>query len=150
MTLGALTAGAEVEVVVDVPRGGFVKRGDDGEVDFVSPVPCPFNYGSVPGTRSADGDRLDALVLGPRVARGKTVHRRVVGVVRFVDAGLDDPKLVCASVPLTSADWERIDRFFRVYAAAKAVLNRLRGKRGRTALDGVERGMEVGTSGGVG
>ena len=37
-----------VEVVVEIPRGSFLKRGSSGRVDFVSPLPCPFNYGSVP------------------------------------------------------------------------------------------------------
>jgi hypothetical protein len=37
----------EVEVLIEIPRGSFVKRGSTGHVDFVSPLPCPFNYGSV-------------------------------------------------------------------------------------------------------
>ena len=55
----------ELDVVIETPRGSAVKRTDDGRVDFISPLPCPFNYGSVPDTRSDDGDRLDAVVLGP-------------------------------------------------------------------------------------
>jgi inorganic pyrophosphatase len=65
---------AELEVVIEVPLGGFIKRRDDGGIDFVSLAPCPFKYGSVPDTRSGDGDRLDALVLGPRLARGTRVR----------------------------------------------------------------------------
>jgi inorganic pyrophosphatase len=38
----------EIEVVIEVPRGSFLKRGSTGHVDFISPLPCPFNYGSVP------------------------------------------------------------------------------------------------------
>ena len=38
----------EAEVVIEVPRGGFLKRGSSGSIDFVSPLPCPFNYGAVP------------------------------------------------------------------------------------------------------
>ena len=38
----------ELEVVIEVPRGSFLKRGSTGRVDFVSPLPCPYNYGSVP------------------------------------------------------------------------------------------------------
>ena len=60
-------------VRIEVPRFSFVKREADGEVDFVSPVPCPFNYGSVPGAIAPDGDAPDALVLGPRVAAGAEV-----------------------------------------------------------------------------
>ena len=59
-----------VEVIIEVPRGGFIKRHPDGAVDFVSPVPCPFNYGSVEGSEAADGDPQDALVLGPTLQPG--------------------------------------------------------------------------------
>jgi inorganic pyrophosphatase len=38
----------ELDVVIEIPRGSFLKRGSTGRVDFVSPLPCPFNYGSVP------------------------------------------------------------------------------------------------------
>src|SRR5690349_21828495 len=32
-----------VNVVIEIPRGGFLKRGSTGQVDFISPLPCPFN-----------------------------------------------------------------------------------------------------------
>jgi inorganic pyrophosphatase len=127
-----------LEVLIEVPRGGFIKRKDDGGVDFVSPFPCPFNYGSVPDTRSGDGDRLDALVLGPRVARGAQLSCNVVGRVRFVDAGLPDPKYICSETPLSTDDRRRIVGFFSFYARAKRVLNLLRGKTGETAYLGIE------------
>jgi len=38
----------EVEVVIEVPRGNFLKRGSTGELNFISPLPGPFDYGSVP------------------------------------------------------------------------------------------------------
>ena len=38
----------ELEIVIEVPRGSFLKRGLTGRIDFVSPLPCPFNYGAVP------------------------------------------------------------------------------------------------------
>jgi len=128
----------EAEVVIEVPLGGFIKRRDDGSVDFVSPAPCPFNYGSVPGTSSGDGDRLDALVLGPRLARGTRVRVRVVGRVRFTDAGQDDPKLIASDRPLGRLDRAKIAAFFIVYARAKGLLNRVRGKAGRTRYEGIE------------
>ena len=57
----------EVEVVIEVPRFSFLKRGSTGHIDFISPLPCPFNYGSVPTHLGMEGDLLDALVLGPRL-----------------------------------------------------------------------------------
>ena len=128
----------QLEVIIEVPRGGFIKRKDDGAVDFVSPFPCPFNYGSVPDTVSGDGDRLDALVLGPASARGTRVVCAVVGRVRFIDAGLEDPKYICSARALSAEERLRVERFFTFYARAKRALNLLRGKRGETAYRGIE------------
>lgn len=127
----------ELEVVIEVPRGGFIKRTDSGAIDYVSPVPCPFNYGSVPDTRSGDGDRLDAVVLGPTLAQGSRVRRRVVAVVSFTDAGEDDPKYVCCDVPPRRSELLLVAGFFRIYAGLKGALNMLRGKRGATRFGGL-------------
>jgi inorganic pyrophosphatase len=129
----------ELEVVIDTPRFSLVKRTDDGSIDYVSPLPCPFNYGSVPGTRSGDGDRLDAVVLGPRLARGTRVRASVVALVRFVDAGEADPKYVCSARPWRSRDALLVGVFFTTYARLKGTLNLLRGKRGATRYEGLER-----------
>ncbi|MDB4976206.1 MAG: hypothetical protein JWN48_4547 [Myxococcaceae bacterium] len=127
-----------LEVVIDVPRGSFIKRTDDGRVDYVSPLPCPFNYGSVPNTLSGDGDRLDALVLGPRLARGARVSLPVVGLVHFIDAGDSDPKYICAAGPLRKRDELLVAGFFGTYAYLKRGLNLVRGKRGVTRYGGIE------------
>lgn len=130
---------SSLEVVIDVPRGGFIKRDDHGRVDYVSPLPCPFNYGSVPGTRAGDGDRLDVLVLGPRLARGARVTVPIVGRVRFLDAGASDPKYICSESALTPAEHALVSTFFTLFARLKRLLNLLRGKRGATRFDGIER-----------
>lgn len=44
-----------VDIVVEVPKGSFVKRLPDGAVDYVGPMPSPFNYGSVPAIPAPDG-----------------------------------------------------------------------------------------------
>jgi len=127
----------ELEVVIEVPRYGFIKRTDAGTMDYISPIPCPFNYGSVPDTRSGDGDRLDAVVLGPTLAQGARVRRRVVAVVRFTDAGEDDPKYVCCDATPRRGELLLVEGFFRVYAGLKGGLNLLRGRRGSTRFGGL-------------
>jgi inorganic pyrophosphatase len=122
----------DLTVVIDVPRGSFIKRDDDGAVDFVSPIPCPFNYGHVPGTLAADGDARDAVVLGPRLSFGSTANVSTRARVDFIDAGCSDPKWVCADAPLSRFDRLQIAGFFRCYAVAKRLINRARGKRGPT------------------
>jgi len=125
-----------VTVEISSPRFSCLKWRDDGRLDFVSPLPCPFNYGRIPRTRAGDGDCLDALVLGPRLRRGAEVVVPVQGIVHFVDAGCDDPKWVCSYTPLGRGQKWQIGAFFHVYAQAKRCLNRLRGLPGPTYFGG--------------
>jgi inorganic pyrophosphatase len=53
-----------VDIVVEVPRGRFVKRLPDGALDYVGPMPSPFNYGSEPAIPAPDGNAL-ALYISP-------------------------------------------------------------------------------------
>lgn len=132
--------GTRCAVVIEYPRGSFVKRRSDGSVDFVSPLPCPYNYGHVPGVMSGDGDPLDAVVLGRRLPAGSQVELAVVAVVGFVDAGLDDPKVIFSARPLSRAQRGGLELFFRVYALAKRGLAAARGLRGPTRFDGWRAG----------
>jgi inorganic pyrophosphatase len=126
----------QVDVVIEIPRGSFLKRGSVGRVDFVSPLPCPFNYGSVPTMIGLDGDLLDALVLGPRRPIGTRLRVMVWGAVRMTDRGLADDKLVCGATPPTRLQRQNLLRFFRIYAKCKGWLNLWRGHLGRNACDG--------------
>lgn len=126
----------EVEVVIEVPRGSFLKRGSSGRIDFVSPFPCPFNYGSVPNYLGLEGDLLDALVLGPRLPLGTRIRVKAWGALTLTDRGMADDKLVCSSHPLTPAEKAFVLRFFRFYALCKGVLNFVRGQPGRNACEG--------------
>ena len=125
-----------VEVVIEIPRGSFLKRGSNGHIDFVSPFPCPYNYGSVHQYIGGEGDYLDALVLGPRLAAGTRVHVSAYGAVGLSERYMYDDKLVCAERPLTSSERRRVVRFFHVYAFCKGILNVLRGQRGRSRCEG--------------
>lgn len=128
--------GEDLVVVIDVPRGSFIKRDDDQSLDFVSPIPCPFNYGHVPGTLADDGDALDAVVLGPRLPLGSTANCTTWARVDFIDAGKSDPKWVCADAPLSRFQRLQVAAFFRFYAVAKSLINWIRGKQGPTRYRG--------------
>jgi inorganic pyrophosphatase len=125
-----------VEVVIEVPRGSFLKRGSTGKVDFVSPLPCPFNYGSVPQYIGLEGDLLDAVVLGPRLPAGSRVRVKAWGAVTLRDRGMIDDKLICSHAPLLPAQRSGVLRFFRFYACCKALLNAARRHPGRNACEG--------------
>jgi inorganic pyrophosphatase len=126
----------EVDVVIEVPRGSFLKRGSTGHIDFVSPLPCPFNYGAVPDYLGLEGDLLDALVLGPRLPLGTRLRVRAWGAVTLTDRGMADDKLVCSARPPSPAERARVLRFFRFYAWCKGLLNFVRRRPGRNACEG--------------
>lgn len=126
----------EVQVVIEVPRGSFFKRGSTGRIDFVSPLPCPFNYGSVPSHVGLDGDLLDALVLGPRLPLGTRKGVFAWGAVTLTDRGMRDDKLVCCDHSPSSAERASVLRFFNLYAKCKGLLNIWRGRPGRNACEG--------------
>ncbi len=119
-------------VVIDVPRGSLLKRDDDGAIEFVSPLPCPFNYGHVPDSTAEDGDGVDAVALGRRLGVGATTTLPIRGHIGFIDAGQTDSKWICAAQPLSSFQRLQISSFFRLYAHAKRMINWLRGKSGPT------------------
>jgi inorganic pyrophosphatase len=141
LQLGAVTASfdfpEELYVRIETARGGLIKRRDDGSVDYISPLPAPFNYGSVPNTRAADGDPEDCIVLGERLTPGTTIRLRVLGRVRFVDAGVPDNKWICGQ-SMSPNEQRMIVVFFRFYAFAKGALNLLRGARALSHYGGIE------------
>ena len=126
----------ELEVVIEIPRGSFLKRGSTGQIDFISPLPCPINYGSVPSYVGLEGDLLDALVLGPRLPRGAHIRVRAWGAVTLTDRGMSDDKLVCSTHPLSSLERRSVLRFFHFYAKCKGLLNLWRRRPGRNVCEG--------------
>ena len=126
----------QLEVVIEIPRGSFLKRGSTGRVDFISPLPCPFNYGSIPTMLGMEGDLLDAVVLGPRLPLGSRVTVRVWGAVILADRGMTDDKLICSDRPVTFSERQNVLRFFALYAKCKGLLNIWRRRPGRNACDG--------------
>jgi len=125
-----------VEVVIEIPKWSFVKRGTYGHVDFISPLPCLFNYGSIPDYVGLDGDLLDALVLGPRLRRGERVTVTAYGAVGLSDRDMYDDKIICGTGPISRSDRDRVLRFLRHYGRAKRLLNLFRGRPGLTRCEG--------------
>lgn len=127
----------EVLLAVEIPAGSFAKYeigADDGllHVDrFLSmPMAYPANYGSIPRSLAGDGDPLDALVLTRAPLHpGSLIRFRPIGVLRMVDAGEADEKIIGVPVDavdpgyaavrdlddLPAMERARIEAFFRVY-----------------------------------
>ncbi|PAX29410.1 inorganic pyrophosphatase [Neisseria gonorrhoeae] len=56
----------------------------------------PTNYGFIPQTLDEDGDELDVLLVTEQpLATGVFLEARVIGVMKFVDDGEVDDKIVC-------------------------------------------------------
>ena len=125
-----------VKVVIEIPKWSFIKRGSSGQVDFVSPFPCPFNYGSVPQYVGLEGDLLDALVLGPRLPRGTRVTVQAHGAVGLSERGIYDDKIVASHGPLGPWQARGVLAFFHFYAFCKGLLTVFRGYRGFARCEG--------------
>src|SRR5690606_19790061 len=113
-----------------------LKRSSTGRVSFVSPLPCPYNYGCVPSHIGLEGDLLDALVLGPRLKLGTRLRIRAWGAVILTDRGMTDDKPVCSLTRPSPAECREVLRFFHFYARCKGWWNALRGRSGRNACEG--------------
>lgn len=111
---GAVDSGL-VNTVVEIPEGSRLKVEWDREhaafmLDRVEPsiFAKPCNYGFIPGTLDEDGDELDTLIICPEpLATGVWLEARVIGVMKFVDDGEVDDKVVV--VPADNRDDDRID-----------------------------------------
>lgn len=125
-----------LEVIIEVPRGSFLKRGSTGKLDFISPLPCPFNYGSVPALMGLDGDFLDAVVLGSRLVVGQQIKVPVLGAIRMMDSGVYDDKLICGFAPMPPWKKTLILWYFKFYALAKYILNLAKGRTGKNCCEG--------------
>ena len=102
----------------------------------MSPLPCPFNYGSAPAFIGREGDLLDVVVLGPRLAAGATLRLPAWGAITLTDRGMSDEKVVCSAHEPTIRERAWLLRFFAFYACCKALLNVWRARPGRNACDG--------------
>lgn len=125
-------------IVIETPKGSFVKRNEHGQTDFISPLPCPFNYGHIKGKYGGDGDLLDGLLLGERRKIGDEIEMLVVGCVRFIDDGLRDDKWILSEKKPTKAQKRMIVVFFGIYTQAKRLASMLKGRSGRTYVENIE------------
>jgi inorganic pyrophosphatase len=112
MAMSPISADGSIRAIVEIPTGTSAKwevsKDDpravyweyrDGAPRVVEYLGYPGNYGSIPGTAlpqefGGDGDPLDILVLGQAAPRGEIVDVRVIGVLKMLDGGEQDDKLI--------------------------------------------------------
>ncbi|WP_206352297.1 inorganic diphosphatase [Tautonia rosea] len=127
----------ELFAVIEIPAGSMIKYEIDPEyglpvVDrFQSmPVAYPANYGCFSQTLAGDDDPLDVLVFTRSpVVPGALIRVRPIGVLRSVDGGEQDDKIVAVPTSkidptydeietiddLPALERQRLEAFFRVY-----------------------------------
>ncbi|MBR3177635.1 inorganic diphosphatase [Candidatus Saccharibacteria bacterium] len=93
----------EINVVVEIPTGSnhkieWARENACFMLDRVEPMAFakPCNYGFIPQTLDEDGDELDALIITDQpLTTGIYLTAKVLGVMKFVDDGEVDDKIIC-------------------------------------------------------
>ena len=91
-----------INVVIEIPTGSNHKIEWDRKracfmLDRIEPIAFakPCNYGFIPQTLDVDGDELDVLVVTDQpLTTGIYLKARVLGVMKFVDDGEVDDKII--------------------------------------------------------
>jgi inorganic pyrophosphatase len=95
-----------VHAVIETPKGSKNKYEYSEDLDSIvldrvlhSSVMYPLAYGFVPSTRYLDGDPLDIMVLmSEPVYPGCLVKARPLGMLRMLDSGQEDDKVLASVV----------------------------------------------------
>lgn len=123
--------------VTEIPAGGIIKYETDAKTGFIvadrfqsMPVAYPANYGSLTQSLGGDNDPLDVIFYTRApLAPGTLIKLRPIGVLKMIDGGEVDDKIV--AVPASHVDptydaiqtvadlpkmeQQRLEAFFRVY-----------------------------------
>lgn len=95
-----------INAVIEIPQGDVRKFETDvstgrlfwelknGQPRTVAYLGYPGNYGMVPRTLGGDGDPLDVVVIGRTELRGAIAAAKLVAVMRMIDGGDPDDKLI--------------------------------------------------------
>ena len=127
-------------VIIETPQGSHIKRDEKGKIELVSPVPSPFHYGRVEGWYGRDGDPLDAILLGIDSVYNQSHLVPLIGVVRFVDGGQEDHKLIFSHRAARPGEEKKIEKFFIRYAQIKNLTRLLQFRNCSSRFLGIEWG----------
>lgn len=127
-----------MKIVVETPKWSFSKFDTNNgklEREFRSPFPAPVNYGYVKDTKAADGDGVDVVIPGPRLAQGTEIESKIIGKVKYIDSGVKDHKYIAAKDRRSE---KLLVLTFASYVWFKAAVNLLRGKIEKPKFLGIE------------
>ncbi|MCI5162478.1 MAG: inorganic diphosphatase [Candidatus Electrothrix sp. AX5] len=132
-----IDSSGNINVVVEIPTGTTAKWETDkttgklmwefknGKPRVVSYLGYPGNYGMIPQTLlpkklGGDGDPLDVLIIGPAIPRGSIVKARVIGVLKLLDGGEQDDKIVAV---LPNSDLGKVSSIEELNKEFKGITN---------------------------
>jgi len=103
-----------INVIIEIPKGSKNKYEIDKKTGIIkldramkTSQDYPFDYGFVPQTLWEDGDALDVVVLTTYpLSSGILVEARPVGVMKMIDGGESDDKII--SVPKDDPRWDNV------------------------------------------
>tara|TARA_E500000178_G_scaffold245211_1_gene241618 strand:+ start:434 stop:3421 length:2988 start_codon:yes stop_codon:yes gene_type:complete len=80
----------------------------------------PVNYGLIPMTvlptsRGGDGDALDVIILGDTLIQGKVVKVKILGLIKMIDSGEQDDKVIAVPVNGDLSKYENLNDFSSDY-----------------------------------
>ncbi len=150
--------------IIEIPRGSLNKYEIDKEtgliaLDRVSHTAqvFPMDYGFAPKTLWDDGDALDVIVLTTEPLHpGIVVHTRPVGLMKMIDSGDSDDKVI--GVPVDDPRWDNVQdigdvnqhqlktlkHFYENYKKLQDKVVEVNGFEGKeAALAAVKRSMEL-------
>ena len=124
-----------IRMVVEIPTGTAAKwevNKITGNLDWeirngaprvVKYLGYPGNYGMIPQTlldknEGGDGDPLDVICLGIPVDRGSVIAVKLVGILKLLDGGEQDDKLI--AVP-SSSHFDEIDNLIELDQEFKGI-----------------------------
>ncbi len=93
----------EFNTIIEIPRGSHNKYEIDKDTGLIkldrvnfSAAAYPFDYGFAPQTLWEDGDALDVILLTTNpIPSGILVTARPVGLMKMIDGGESDDKVLC-------------------------------------------------------
>jgi len=128
-----------INVVVEIPAGTSAKwevsekgasiewKLEDGKPRVVQYLAYPGNYGMIPRTRlpqeiGGDGDPLDVILLGTALERGSVVRARPIAVLRLLDQGERDDKILAVQTSGPLSDVTDLRLLEERYAGAATIV----------------------------
>lgn len=103
-----------INIVIEIPSGTNEKwevSKNDGSIKLefkknkpriIKYIEYPVNYGMIPRTifskdMGGDGDPVDVILIGPSIKRGEIVNGKIIGLMKMIDEGEKDDKVLAVS-----------------------------------------------------